>query len=316
VLSKNSAPGDSFTNPGDTKQGQAVGADGWIYYNVVKGGSVGISTTYPRDGTGSAYMATPSWPAGDWNNYAQAYIAYLMAPQPLNDNFIAMGSLGKLSDLTSFSVECYRDVATNVTSYFHPPLRILVDRDGDLNTTTDRGTLVYEEVYMSGSKPMPEGEWTKYMVGSTTKLWNTGLDLDWCYYLDQSCLNPPKIKCDSHSSSNYCDIDGDNDYFDTLADWKASPLMANAVIVGFSIGIGGGWDGSYIGAVDNIAWTIDGVTTATNFEVRFSQERGGLSAVFCMHCARCRCLHVCRQWTVSAGNWLDPAQVSHPCSPS
>ncbi len=42
----------------------------------------------------------------------------------------------------------------------------------------------------------------------------------------------------------------------------------NAVIIGFSAGIGSGWNGAFDGAVDNIAWTIGGVATTTNFETR------------------------------------------------
>jgi hypothetical protein len=38
------------------------------------------------------------------------------------------------------------------------------------------------------------------------------------------------------------------------------------VILGFSSGVGSGW-GSFTGAVDNISWTINGVTTVNNFEV-------------------------------------------------
>lgn len=42
--------------------------------------------------------------------------------------------------------------------------------------------------------------------------------------------------------------------------------MANAAILGFSAGVGSGW-GPFIGAVDNIGWTINGQSQTSNFEV-------------------------------------------------
>lgn len=51
----------------------------------------------------------------------------------------------------------------------------------------------------------------------------------------------------------------------TLAAWKAA--FPNAVVCGFSSGIGSGWSGTYDGAVDDFAWTFGATTTATGFIV-------------------------------------------------
>jgi hypothetical protein len=123
-------------------------------------------------------------------------------------------------------------------------MRVLLDRDGNLSTTTDRGGLVFERAY-AANKTVPLNAWTADTVGANTNLWNFGLGLGTAYNID---LTPSA-------------------YDGTLAKWQASPLMANATIIGFSIGIGSGWVGVFAGAADNVRWTIGGVTTATNFEV-------------------------------------------------
>ena len=67
------------------------------------------------------------------------------------------------------------------------------------------------------------------------------------------------------------DIDGTSYGYDsTLAEWQA--YFPNAVILGFSSGIGSGWSGTFTGAVDKISWTIGDTTTATNFEVQAVPE--------------------------------------------
>jgi hypothetical protein len=40
----------------------------------------------------------------------------------------------------------------------------------------------------------------------------------------------------------------------------------DAIIIGLSIGVGSGWNGTFDGAIDNASWTISGVTTPWNFE--------------------------------------------------
>jgi hypothetical protein len=49
-------------------------------------------------------------------------------------------------------------------------------------------------------------------------------------------------------------------------------LTASTVIYGFNVGIGSGWGGSFNGAVDNIRWGFNGVTTVSNFELVAAAE--------------------------------------------
>ncbi|MCC7079201.1 MAG: hypothetical protein IT530_00895 [Burkholderiales bacterium] len=238
VLANNPAPGDSYTNAGASNQGQAVGATGWYYNNVRKSGTVGINTSNPRSGNGSAAMSGPF--------DSKADIEYLPGATNLGGNFYSTASLGSLSALSSMSYDWYRDSSSAAASHLHPALRVLLDADGDLNTPGDRGGLVFERIY-NGGAAAPTNAWQSDTVTGTTNVWNFGLGVVFAY-----------------------DIGGDGyAYDDDLAAWQA--FLPNAKIIGFSAGIGSGWD-TFEGAVDNIAWTIGTQGTQTsNFEVTRAQ---------------------------------------------
>lgn len=246
VLANNPAPGDAYTNAGASNQGQSVGASGWFYNNVRNGGVVGISTALPRSGNGSVSFSGNNGPGG--SSY-KADIEYLANGTNVGGNYFAAGSLGAFSAFTGMSYDWYRDASSTNSNVQMPSLRILLDLDGNINTTGDRGGLVYERTYNEGGAA-PTNQWVSATIGSDTKLWNFGLGLGAEF-----------------------DIDGDGNPYDTLAEWKASGRLANAVILGFSSGVGSGW-GPFSGAVDNIAWTIGGTTTSTNFEVASVPEPG------------------------------------------
>ena len=246
VHSNNPAPGDSFTNPGGTNQGQAIGSSGWFYNNTRNGGVVGISDALPRSGNGSVSFASPS-------GAAKADIEFLANGANFGGNYAATGSLGSFADLAAMSYDWYRSSASTTAAHLHPSLRVLLDADGNLATTGDRGGLVFERAYNgNGTNPVPTDIWLTDLITSQTKLWNFGLGLGFEY-----------------------DIDGDGTPYDTLAEWQAG--LPNAVILGFSSGVGSGWGGTFIGAVDNIAWTIGSTTTSTNFEVQAVPEPGALA---------------------------------------
>lgn len=236
VYSNSPIPGDAFTNPGPTNMGQPVGASGWYYNNVRNGGTVGINTDFPRAGNGSVALSGP--------NNAKADIEYLPGAVPVAGNYASTSSLGAFSTLTSMAYEWYRSSVSTATSNLHPSLRVLLDADGNISTTNDRGGLVFERVY--NGLPTPTDQWTADSVGAGTNLWNFGLGLGFAFDID---------------GSGYA-------YDDSLAEWQA--YLPSATIIGFSSGIGSGWD-TFSGAVDNISWTIAGVTTTSNFEVPSSQ---------------------------------------------
>lgn len=240
VLANNPAPGDSYTNSGGSNKGQAVGATGWYYNNVRNSGTVGINTSNPRSGNGSAAMSGPS--------NSKADIEYLPAAINVLGNFYTTASLGSLSALSSMSYDWYRDSSSAAASHLHPALRVLLDADGDLTTVGDQGGLVFERIY-NGGGAAPTDAWQSDTVTGTTNVWNFGLGPGF--------------------GSGY-DLDGSGyAYDDDLAAWQA--FLPNAKIIGFSAGIGSGWD-AFEGAVDNIAWTIGTQGTQTsNFEVTRAQ---------------------------------------------
>lgn len=235
IYSNNPSPGDSFTNPGGTGQGQAVGASGWYYNNVRNGATVGINNAYPYAGNGSVYFNSPS-------GSGKADIEFLAGGVDVLGNYYASSSLGLFSDLESFTYSWYRDSSSTVASNLHPALRVLLDADGNLGTTGDRGGLVFELAY-NGGGAVAVDTWVANSVSSSTYLWNYGLGIGFAANIN---------------SSPYA-------YDATLAEWQA--YFPNAVILGFNAGVGSGWNGVFTGAVDSISWTLGGQTESFNFEV-------------------------------------------------
>lgn len=227
IYSNNPSPGDFFTNPGPTNQGLAVGTSGWYYNNTRNGGVVGINITYPRNGSASVYFNTPS-------GAAKADFEYLPNAVNLGGNFFSGGIIAPFSQLQSFSYDWYRDSSSTNPANQHPAIRVLLDADGNLLTIGDRGGLVFERVY--NSSPVPTDTWVSDTVTSTTNIWSFGLGLPFA-----------------------ADLDGNGyGYDETLSEWQA--FLPNAVIIGFSVGVGSGWNGQFYGAADNIRWTISGNT--------------------------------------------------------
>ncbi|MBL8384045.1 MAG: PEP-CTERM sorting domain-containing protein [Burkholderiales bacterium] len=249
VFANGGAPGDAFTNAGGTNQGQAVGATGWYYNNVRNSGVAGINTDYARSGNGSANLTTTIGPGGA---SSKADIEYLANAVQFNGNWFANGSLGSFSALTGMQYDWYRNSSSTNNSDQHPAMRVLLDLDGNLATTGDRGGLVFERAYNVGGV-VPTDTWVTESIGATSKLWNFGLGL-----------------------GTEFDIDGDGTPYDTLAEWQASGRMANAVILGFSVGVGSGW-GPFDGAADNVGWTIASQSATSNFEVSSVPEPGTLA---------------------------------------
>ncbi|WP_019013716.1 PEP-CTERM sorting domain-containing protein [Elioraea tepidiphila] len=230
VTANNPAPGDSFTNAGPTNQGQAIGTSGWYYNNVRNGGTVGINTTLPRNGNGSAWFQ-------NLDGADKADIEFLPNAANIAGNFVSVGSLGAFSALSTFGYEWYRDGTSTNPAVQHPALRVLLDLDGNL-LTNDRAGLVFERAY--NSLPTLTDQWVADTIGASTNLWSFG-------------------------ALGFAT----GGYGVTLAQWQAQLATAfpNAVIVGFSAGVGSGWNGVFTGAVDSITWTIGGQTSSFNFEV-------------------------------------------------
>jgi hypothetical protein len=137
-----------------------------------------------------------------------------------------------LSDLTAFSYEWYRDGASTAAAHFHPALRLLVT-----DYAGHSGYLVYEGTY-NNVPQAPVGSWTPVSVvgGANPTIWGTG-SLPGAF----------------------------SDYSRTAADWAA--LLPALTVTAFSVGIGSGWNGSFLGAVDTISYALsNGRADTFNFE--------------------------------------------------
>lgn len=237
VVEANNPAGDLFAGTGSgSGKGQALGSSGWYYNNARAATNIGISGDEPRAGNGSVYFQGQA-------SGSKADIEYLVnGTKPFfSQSFASTGTLGNFSDLSAMGYEWYRDSSSTAPAHFHSVMRVLIDRDGNLGTTNDRGGLVFEHIY--NALGVVTDSWVQDSITGASKVWNFGLGLGTGY-----------------------DIGGNGyAYDDTLAAWQA--FMPSAKIIGFSLGIGSGWGGSYVGAIDNVSWTIAGVSSAFNFEL-------------------------------------------------
>jgi hypothetical protein len=246
VVYPNNPAGDSYTNPTGSNQGQALLGSDWFYNNVRNSGVVGIDMTYARSGNGSAHMETPT-------GSAKADIELLGTGTDVLGNFYAASSLGPLSALQTLAYDWYRDSSSTAASHLHPALRVLIDADGDLNTTGDRGGLVFERAYNPGVSPVPTDTWITDVVFDD---FNTAVDTKvWSFGLGRAT--------------------GADGYSVLFSEWQAGVTAGshalgtgNAVILGFSMGVGSGWTGTFDGAVDNLTYRFGGddFETVHNFE--------------------------------------------------
>ena len=167
VVNANNAGGDAYNNPTGINQGQAIGASGWYYNNVRNNATIGIDSSHPRNSNGSVAFNAP--------NNGKADVEYLPGAVSVGGNYGSTQSLGLFSDLVSMSYDLYRDGSSQATSHLHPSLRVLLDRDGNLATTNDRGGLVFERVY--NGVPTSADQWTSDIVNGSSFVWNFGLGL-------------------------------------------------------------------------------------------------------------------------------------------
>lgn len=261
VYANNPAPGDDFTNASTTSTnpatpGALLGASGWAYNNVRNNGHVGIRTDNPRSGNGSASFIGTQGPVV---NSSKADIEYFNT-----DGLGNLTSMGTLGTVTSLAYDWYKSSSSLATQ--HSALRIYVDGDGNLGTTTDRGYLVYERAYQTVST-VPTDQWISDNV-INANLWQVWF---------------------GHGN------------FDTAGNWQplstwgsvggftpsggGMHLDANSVVFGLSVGIGSGWN-TYLGYADNMTIGFNnGDPTTFNMEVVPEPSSLALAAMGIAGCA-------------------------------
>jgi hypothetical protein len=243
VLANNPAPGDRFYS-GSGVRIQQVRATDWYYGSF--GGRVGISTDLPRAGHGSVWLYSIDSRDDIGDAGGPGFIIYTRDPQIFADNGEATQGLGKFGDLSTLGYEWYRESGSTSVDHQHPLMAILLDGDGDLTTTNDRRALVFERVYneLPGWTARTD-TWVAETITSSTLLASIGLnDIDFYNLGDLGEPLPPRK---------------------TLKEWQDEFL--EAIILGVGAGVDGGRTSAFVGAVDNITWTIGTVTESFNFEV-------------------------------------------------
>jgi len=235
VHSNNPGAGDLFNNLGGSNQGQAIAGSSWFYNNTRQNGSVGISTAHARSGNGSAFFAGAADPS-------KADIELLSGGTNFGGNNFATSALGTLGGLTSLRYEWYRDSSSTARADLHPVVRILVDADGNLATTGDRGSIIFERAYNGGGVTTNAWVFEDIFAGPTGNMWSVGAAMSFAQL----------------------------GYGITLAGWQAGAgtIGASSAVLGLSLGIGSGWGGTFNGAVDNVTVGFVGAAPVTyNFEV-------------------------------------------------
>jgi hypothetical protein len=206
------------------------GFDIWYRDDVRAGSSAGITTDFARSGAGSMLLTGTS-------SVSKANLAYYFAPTEY-----AFTTLGNFA---SVGYDAYRASSSTTAAHLAPALRLLVDADGNLATSGDRGSLVYEPVY--NGTPVSVDQWMSTTVGSATNLWfyQSGRGVEEVF--DRTLA--------AYQSGAY------------TSTASFAHLSGSSLVYGVSFGTGSGWSGTYTGAVDNVTIALrDGGSTTFNFE--------------------------------------------------
>jgi hypothetical protein len=209
-------------------------ANGW-YLSNFRGLSTGhtsntfagITGTEPRSGNGSVEMSST-------DGSGKADYAYTWG-------FVNGRTLGNVDVV---GLDWFR-AAGSSAPHLAPAMRLVYDADGDADTTTDQGYLIWEQVYNGATL---QSQWVSSDLSNQ--------------YFWQRQFSPGNTV---------------EDYDMTLADWASGMapnapnfdlLSASTAILGIEFGIGSGWAGTFQGFVDNVRIGFAGEEATTyNFEL-------------------------------------------------
>ncbi|CAN5783050.1 hypothetical protein BH11PLA1_BH11PLA1_24190 [soil metagenome] len=250
--------GDAYVsglpNPGGTQA--LTNAPGWYYNNVRNAGSVGINVVNPRSGNGSAsFISTNGNDKADIEYYEGAAVGS------------ATAIMGRLGDVTSAGFDWIRNSGQQNQ---HASMRLLIDADGDMTTTNDRGALIFEHAYNGPN--VADGVWTTESLVGASVLWQSAVGLG----THDTFPNFQPLSVWG-SPSGYMPTDG------------GRLFNANSAIYGLSLGVGSGFNVPFVGAVDNVYITFgSGYSLNANFEVVPSPAAAGLLGLGALAAARRR----------------------------
>jgi hypothetical protein len=219
----------ALPSPGSNDPSCFLMTETWCAYNVRSNASVGQTTANPRSGNGSLAFSSP-----DGNGKADF------------NYYFAEANRFKVKDIMSMSYDWFRNTSSTNPNVQVPALRLLVAGPEPL-----LDALIFEPTYNGSATPA--GVWQTSNITSSSFFW-------W----NRDCANR---------------FGPGPDYTVTLADWAdghstafgmcSNSIPNDVVVLGFSVGVGSGWNGAFDGAVDNISFQLAGQNQATtfNFEV-------------------------------------------------
>jgi hypothetical protein len=190
--------------------------------------TAGITDSKPRSGTGSVEMSLT-------DGSGKADFVYTWG-------FVTGRTLGNLNAL---SYDWYRNAASTAAG-LQPAFRLAYDADGNIGTTADRGYMIWEQVYNPNAAAVVSNQWVSSDI-LNGNFWQRQFS--------------PGFTVENYGT--------------TLTEWQnvssrpagGDPLNANTAILGIEFGIGSGWNGTFSGFVDNVAFGFTGETlTQFNFE--------------------------------------------------
>ncbi|MBL8887826.1 MAG: PEP-CTERM sorting domain-containing protein [Phycisphaerales bacterium] len=204
---------------------------GWSAQNLRGDGSASITNTYANNGTGSLQFSGSS----DSPSYKADFVR-------------ANIGLNLLSTMTSLSIDLYRNSSSSAAGHLAPAVRLLVDN----GQATDRYSyLIWEPVY-NGVNTVTPNQWnTHNLMGGN--FWQRAF---------KTIGGGQTVEIYNRSLSDW--LSGD-----TVVDGggvTSNVVGPNAVVLGYEIGIGSGWTGSFDGAADMFKIGFDGDDTTFNFE--------------------------------------------------
>lgn len=196
-----------------------------------------ITDSKPRNGTGSVEMSLT-------NGTGKADFVY-------GWNFVPGRTLGNLNAL---SFDWYRN-GTSTAAGLQPAFRLAYDADGDSATTADRGYLIWEQVYNPNVAAVVSDQWvSSNILGGN--FWQRQFS--------------PGFTVEDYGTTL---VQWANGYLPTVNNPNPDQLSANTAILGIEFGIGSGWNGTFTGFVDNVAFGFQNQgVTRFNFEAPASAE--------------------------------------------
>ncbi len=155
-----------------------------------------------------------------------------------------------LTSVLGGSYDWFRDVASTNPGAQAPVFRLILGNAAG-NAFSSATYLIFEPTY-NGVGTAPEGSWQTSTFGLNSTFWVNNNNINKAAGIP-SC-----------TSGGTC--------FDSLADWIS--VNQSLTVVGLSLGVGSGWAGNFLGAVDNVSYNFG--TAGSN---SFNFEVAGLSAV-------------------------------------